>query len=194
MVLADDNYHSHASPQVNDIAKALEHLHSRTPKIVQADIKPENILINDQGDALITDFGMATVLGEDHWYTPSHLHGGTMQWMAPEILLGQSDKRSRTGDVYSFGSLTCYIMIGRVPHASRSIGQVISALNGTKGSSEPIDKWNVHPEFQDYFGGLVAGIIRRCWSRAPNERPLMQAIVKELSSLIERRESLVLRC
>ncbi|KAG9044060.1 hypothetical protein FS837_008840 [Tulasnella sp. UAMH 9824] len=144
---------------VDDIAKALEHLHLRTPKIVQADIKPENILINDQGDALITDFGMATVLGEDHWYTPSHLHGGTMQWMAPEILLGQSDKRSRTGDVYSFGSLTCYIMIGRVPHASRSIGQVISALNDTSGSSEPIDKWNMHPEFQDYFGGLVAGII-----------------------------------
>ncbi|KIO32363.1 hypothetical protein M407DRAFT_214321, partial [Tulasnella calospora MUT 4182] len=94
---------------IYDIARGLEHLHSRTPRIVQGDIKPENVLINDQGDALITDFGMATVLGEDNWYTPSHLHGRTLQWMAPEIFLGKSDRRSRTGDVYSFGSLTCYV-------------------------------------------------------------------------------------
>ncbi|KAG8932391.1 hypothetical protein FRC01_014235 [Tulasnella sp. 417] len=94
---------------INDIAQALGHLHSRTPKIIQADLKPENVLISDQGDALITDFGMSTVLGEDHWYTPSHLFGGTMQWTAPEILLGEGEKRSRTGDVYSFGSLTCFL-------------------------------------------------------------------------------------
>ncbi|KAG8932393.1 hypothetical protein FRC01_014237 [Tulasnella sp. 417] len=95
---------------VYDIAKGLEHLHSRNPRIVHGDVKPENVLINNQGDALITDFGMATFLGEDHWYTPSHHYGGTMQWMAPEILLGQSTGRSRTGDVYSFGSLTCYVI------------------------------------------------------------------------------------
>lgn len=179
---------------INDIARALEHLHSRNPIIVQADIKPENVLINDQGDALITDFGMATVLGEDDWYTPSHLHGGTMQWMAPEILLGQSDKRSRTGDVYSFASLTCYIMTGRMPHASRSIYQIVSTLNGANGSPEPIERWHVHPEFQDRFGGLVSGIIRRCWSRVPSSRPLMETVVRELSSLIQERESLVFRC
>ncbi|KAG8918450.1 hypothetical protein FRC01_001846 [Tulasnella sp. 417] len=175
---------------INDIAQALGHLHSRTPKIIQADLKPENVLISDQGDALITDFGMSTVLGEDHWYTPSHLFGGTMQWTAPEILLGEGEKRSRTGDVYSFGSLTCFIMIGRAPHASRLPAQVMSTLAGPDGPQDPIDKWHMHPEFQDYFGGLVAGIIRRCWSRAPSERPLMQTVGRELLDLMEKRESL----
>ncbi|KAG8914814.1 hypothetical protein FRC00_010647 [Tulasnella sp. 408] len=176
---------------IHDIAKGLEHLHSCTPKIVQADIKPENVLINDRGDALITDFGMATVLGEDSWYTPSHRHGGTTQWMAPEIFLGQSDRRSRTGDVYSYGSLTCYIMTDRIPHDSRSLYQVLSMFMDATNPQDPIDQWDVHPRFQDSFGSSIAGIIRRCWFRIPRDRPLMQTIVEELSQLTEQQESLI---
>lgn len=176
---------------IHDIAKGLEHLHSCTPRIVQADIKPENVLINDRGDALITDFGMATVLGEDNWYTPSHRHGGTTQWMAPEIFLGQSDRRSRTGDVYSFESLTCHIKTDRIPHDSRSLYQVLSMFMDTANPQDPIDQWDVHPRFQASFGSSIAGIIRRCWSRIPRDRPSMQTIVEELSQLTEERESFV---
>ncbi|KAG8932394.1 hypothetical protein FRC01_014238 [Tulasnella sp. 417] len=176
---------------ISDIARGLEHLHSYTPTIVQADIKPENVLIDDRGGALITDFGTATVLGEDEWYTPSHRYGGTTQWMPREIILGESVRRSRTGDVYSFGGLTCYIMTGRVPHASQSIFQIIRTLNGAKGSPEPIDRWHKHPDLQNHCGRVVAGIIHRCWSQAPEDRPPMPVIVKELSDLNKERESLI---
>ncbi|KAG8917492.1 hypothetical protein FRC01_002410, partial [Tulasnella sp. 417] len=177
---------------VHDIARGLEHLHSRDPRIVHGDIKPENVLINNQGDALLTDFGMATFLGEDDWYTPSHHYGGTMQWMAPEILLGESTERSRTGDVYSFGSLICYIMTGRKPHDARLISQIVRALNAADNPQDPIDQWHLHPQLQDPFGRPIAGIIRGCWSRVPKERPSMQTVVTELCTLIRKREALVL--
>ncbi|KAG8916868.1 hypothetical protein FRC01_002815 [Tulasnella sp. 417] len=186
----------HRYPAVNrlklicDIARGLEHLHLCTPIIVHADLKPENVLINDRGDALITDFGMATFLGEDNWYTPSHLHGGTMHWMAPEIFLGKTDMRSRTGDVYAFGSLSCYIITGRIPDIYKFLSQMIGTTNN---SPEPIDKWHKHPELQGPFGGFIAGIIRQCWSLVPENRPPMQSIVKELLDLREKRESLVPR-
>ncbi|KAG8915895.1 hypothetical protein FRC00_008436 [Tulasnella sp. 408] len=60
------NPNANGAKLLHSIAKALNFLHSRKPQIVHGDIKPENILIDDQNEPRITDFGMATILGEEH--------------------------------------------------------------------------------------------------------------------------------
>ncbi|KAG9041668.1 hypothetical protein FS837_011902, partial [Tulasnella sp. UAMH 9824] len=92
---------------LHSLARALTFLHSSEPQIVHGDIKPENILIDDQNEPRITDFGMATILGEEHMYTASHHQGGTWRWMAPEQILGRP--RSCESDTYSFGSLAFWV-------------------------------------------------------------------------------------
>ncbi|KAG8945161.1 hypothetical protein FRC04_001140 [Tulasnella sp. 424] len=94
---------------LHGIAKALDYLHSRSPRIAHGDIKPANVLIDDQNEARLGDFGLATILGEEHMYTVSHQQAGTRRWMAPEQILGGS--RSCESDAYSFGSLAFWVEI-----------------------------------------------------------------------------------
>ncbi|KAG8941297.1 hypothetical protein FRC04_004616 [Tulasnella sp. 424] len=61
-----------------DVAKGLAHLHSQNPSVVHGDIKPENVLINDTGDALIIDFGLAMVMEENPLYSSSYRQGGSV--------------------------------------------------------------------------------------------------------------------
>ncbi|KIO32377.1 hypothetical protein M407DRAFT_66853, partial [Tulasnella calospora MUT 4182] len=165
---------------IYDVARGLEHLHFQTPSIAHGDIKPENILINERGDALVSDFGLATVLGDERWYTASHHGGGSYRYTAPEFLLGQQDSRTCNGDVYSFASLAFEILTGHLPHSAIKIDiQICIRLGNSKGPNYPIDEWSEYPELAP-----VEDILRQCWSRSPEDRPSMKKVVERLSELM----------
>ncbi|KAG8899511.1 hypothetical protein FRB99_006680 [Tulasnella sp. 403] len=83
------------------IASALGYLHSRD--IVHGDLKLDNVLLSDDGDALLTDFGLSE--RPDFYVTslsnPSS--AGSIPWLAPEVLDGHP--RSKASDVYAFGMI-----------------------------------------------------------------------------------------
>jgi serine/threonine protein kinase len=100
------------------IASALSVAHARG--IVHRDIKPENILIDENGDALLTDFGIARELAalqlEDVTWTLSSigLPVGTPEYMPPEQLRGEpADQRV---DVYALGATLYEMLTGQAPH------------------------------------------------------------------------------
>lgn len=68
-----------------------------------------NVLVNDIGEACITDFGLSSVLvGDTIAYTNGMLSltsGCSFRWLAPELM--KSDRRTQAGDVWAFGSV-CY--------------------------------------------------------------------------------------
>lgn len=68
-------------------------------------VSKENILVDDNGDALIMDFGLATVMEANPWYSSSHRKGGSVRWMAPELLFDITATRSCSTDVYSYGGV-----------------------------------------------------------------------------------------
>src|SRR5438128_3235665 len=81
---------------LSQIGKALQHAHQQN--IVHRDLKPENILFNDAGEALIADFGLATILGTAS--VKQSAISGTMAYMAPEQFHEMVSKES---DQYALG-------------------------------------------------------------------------------------------
>ncbi|MCA9978831.1 MAG: serine/threonine protein kinase, partial [Anaerolineales bacterium] len=80
------------------VAEALDYAHSR--QMIHRDVKPANIMLNDRGDAILTDFGIVKLVGgQSMAYTATGALIGTPAYMSPEQALGKpGDGRS---DIYS---------------------------------------------------------------------------------------------
>ncbi|XBI64694.1 hypothetical protein VPH35_044755 [Triticum aestivum] len=94
-------------------AKALAYLHEAIePKVVHRDIKSSNILIDDEFNGKVSDFGLAKMLGSDKSHITTRVMG-TFGYVAPEYAnTGMLNEKS---DVYSFGVLLLETVTGRDP-------------------------------------------------------------------------------
>jgi hypothetical protein len=93
-----------------EIARALGAAHSR--HIVHRDVKPQNVLIDEEGSAKVTDFGIARTLEEDGLTADGRMLG-TTDYVSPEQALGQHV--SGQSDLYSLGVVLYEMLTGEVP-------------------------------------------------------------------------------
>ena len=95
---------------LTDVLSGLEYAHSEG--IIHRDIKPANIMLAKKGQAVLTDFGIAQIMGSTQ-ATVSGALMGTLNYMAPEQgLEGQCDARS---DIYSLGIVLYEMLTGYTP-------------------------------------------------------------------------------
>ncbi|CAN6363095.1 unnamed protein product [Urochloa humidicola] len=94
------------------IAKGILYLHEdSSTRIIHRDLKANNILLDDDMEPKIADFGVARLLGEGHTHTRTSVIVGTLGYMAPEYVMNWSI--SPKVDIFSFGVLVLEIVTRR---------------------------------------------------------------------------------
>ncbi|KAL6584063.1 hypothetical protein OROMI_003352 [Orobanche minor] len=102
---------SHRLDVALDVARALVHLHHECfPSIVHRDVKASNVLLDKNGKARVTDFGLARVMDDGGSHVSTTV-AGTVGYVAPEY--GQTWQATTKGDVYSYGVLAMELATGR---------------------------------------------------------------------------------
>ncbi len=148
---------------LNRIADALDFIHRKG--YVHRDIKPDNILFDDHGNAFLSDFGIAKVYEETKTSEQANLTRtgmliGTPEYMAPEISLGQKyDGRS---DQYSLAVLVYELLVGSRPF----IGATPAALVMKQMQKE----FHQLSELQRRWGKSVASVLTRALATEPGAR------------------------
>ncbi|GLD98185.1 hypothetical protein PINS_up006882 [Pythium insidiosum] len=158
------------------VAQALTYLHSLDRVVIHRDLKSKNILLSEECDAKLTDFGVAR-----EWLDLTLTAGvGSLLWMAPEVVLG--DHYDDKADIYSFGVVLSELDTNRLPFASTSdermpdvaISQLVAAGELTVHFSSAADP-------------AIVALGRACVSVNPSVRPsatqVLHCIHKIWSSL-----------
>jgi serine/threonine-protein kinase len=106
-----------------NVAKAVGVAHSAG--ILHRDIKPSNILINANGQPMLTDFGLAKQVDAKVDLTRSGMLVGTPAYMSPEQASGQKTGVGISSDIYSLGCVLYYSLTGRAPFVADSAMELV---------------------------------------------------------------------
>ena len=154
-----------------EVGRALAFAHAQG--LVHRDVKPQNVLLNGDGLAKVTDFGIVRSL-DAVGTTETGTVLGTSHYIAPEQARGE--RVDALTDVYSFGVVLYELLAGEVPYPGDNFLSV-----AMKHVNEPVP--NVLDRRPDTPLRL-AGLIERCMSKRPVERPAsMDEVVSELESV-----------
>ncbi|KAF9265335.1 kinase-like protein [Marasmius fiardii PR-910] len=166
---------------LREIAAGLEYLHSRSPMVVHGDIKGANILVDEDYNCRLADFGLskeAPETGASIIQTSTGQMGGTLRWMAPEMLLVSSptnptEDRSPT-DIYAYAYTIIEIMTLRLPFPKLSdVSVVIKVLKGAR-PDRPTGVWCPDNVWQ---------LVERCWDQDWLKRPTATYVLNYLTGL-----------
>ncbi|OQY90408.1 MAG: hypothetical protein B6D38_03705 [Anaerolineae bacterium UTCFX1] len=158
------------------IAGALEAAHKKG--ILHRDIKPSNILMANDRDPMLSDFGIAKIVVDDGetvtTLTDTGVGIGTPDYMAPEQGVGKADERS---DIYALGVVLYQLVTGRLPyHADTPLAVML------KKSMEPL------PRPSTYVKGLpgqLESVLIKALAQRPAER------FKSMSEFRQALETLI---
>ena len=156
-----------------EIGRGLSAAHNRM--LIHRDVKPQNVLIDPDGRAKVTDFGIALSL-EAHGLTATGRVLGTTDYVSPEQAMGEEvDERS---DVYSLGIVLYEMLTGDVPyHAETQVGVAMKHVN------EPMpDVFEQRPD----VSAAVAAVVDRATAKHPEDRyDSATEMVRDLEATLE---------
>ena len=156
-----------------EIGRGLAAAHARM--LVHRDVKPQNVLIDPEGRAKVTDFGIARELETDG-LTKTGRVLGTTDYVSPEQAMGQQvDARS---DIYSLGIVLYEMLTGEVPfQAENLVGVAMKHVNERMPNVQ-----RRRPE----ISSALAAVIERSTEKKPEKRyPDMAAMLADLENALE---------
>ncbi|KAG9042650.1 hypothetical protein FS837_010601 [Tulasnella sp. UAMH 9824] len=165
---------------VRGLTLGAAYLHSLDPPISHGDIKPPNVLISDNLDAVLCDFGLGTFTGVPSGLTTSITVKGSTRYMSPEIFLDEA-QHTLESDVWAWACTIFEILTDIGPYSGvLTDGRVLLAItNGTPpGSLDLLNSLapNVDMPLQSTLDTL-RHLISQCWSFDPHQRPSFSTIL-----------------
>lgn len=154
------------------IAAGLSHAHQNG--IIHRDIKPQNILMNENLTCKITDFGIARAYG-DTTLTQTNQMLGTVYYLSPEQARG--NVATAQSDIYSLGILIFEMITGQIPFKGESA--VAIALKHLQEELPDIDK------YRENVPQSVKNIVLKATMKNPNERYISsKELFEDLSTVL----------
>jgi len=159
---------------IRDVSSGIAYLHDRKPPIIHQDIKPANILINDDGRYAITDFGISAQSGHRHDDLFGESSGGTIAYMAPERF-AEGAEPNAASDVWALGATFYEMITGKVPF-------------GEDGGSVQTPSAAV-PKIKENIGKDIKNLIYSCLDYNAEKRPTALDISLLAKKKIEKDKS-----
>eukprot|EP00163_Fabomonas_tropica_P033296 TRINITY_DN867_c0_g2_i1.p1 TRINITY_DN867_c0_g2~~TRINITY_DN867_c0_g2_i1.p1 ORF type:complete len:1665 (-),score=276.71 TRINITY_DN867_c0_g2_i1:59-5053(-) len=145
-----------------DAARGMLHLHNQKQPVIHGDLKSLNILVDENWSAKVADFGLAGTKGQSG--------RGSLLWMAPELLNG--DSTSPETDVYAFGIFLHELMTRSIPYDHLSREEIINNI-----------RQGIPPEYDDKYHEGIRELARECCHLNPRRRPAFEEIVSRLDTM-----------
>lgn len=144
-----------------EIADAMRLIHASG--VIHRNLKPENILLNENNYAKVSDFGISKLISTDYQTKSGRQPLHSIQFVAPELLLRERDYTEKI-DVYAFGVLVYFILTkGKYPNIS-----IIDVGNGKTA------------EIPKTINAFSTQLIQQCWEFQPNKRPSFAEIYQRI--------------
>jgi serine/threonine protein kinase len=181
--------HGRPIPQIDALAwadqalAALEYLHSQNPPIIHRDIKPQNIKLNERGEVILLDFGLAKEAALDTTSSTSSsnrsVRGYTLNYAALEQIQGTgTDPRS---DLYSLAATFYHLMTGVVPPDA-----VTRATALIEGRADPLRPAS---ELNNQISASVSEALEHALTLDRNHRPANAAALRAALQKSSKAES-----
>ncbi|OAX33071.1 hypothetical protein K503DRAFT_869785 [Rhizopogon vinicolor AM-OR11-026] len=161
---------------MHHISRGMVYLHDEN--VLHGDLKASNVLVDDNGRCVISDFGQSEMKWEVSRRSGKSITNGTLRWQAPELLNGAT-KLTPAADVYAF-SICCIEILGMgdLPYGHREDKLVaLLVLDQDKRAEIPFTR----------FTSLAEPLIQKCWARNPRQRPAFAMVAARLKQLRKRQ-------
>src|SRR5581483_4446835 len=157
----------------SEVARALEHAHALG--VIHRDVKPENVMIRDDGLCKLMDFGIAQIVDKERMTVTGQLLGSPA-YMAPEHVEGRPlDFRT---DVFALGILTYQLATGQLPFRGKNPHEVLKRIAECKFAPPE----SVNP----LVGARLGRVIKKALEREPASRfadvaPMRRELLDDLA-------------
>lgn len=147
-----------------EVASGLAYLHEHSPQIIHQDIKPANVLIDDNGNFVITDFGISVEMGGIAFDAENQSYG-TISYMAPERFY-ECPKPMPESDIWAFGATLYELITGHTPYYE----------TGGNAQKSIVPTPEIHAEVPDDIKQLIYS----CLDYNPKNRPTARKIIDQV--------------
>jgi serine/threonine protein kinase/formylglycine-generating enzyme required for sulfatase activity len=151
------------------VAEAVHHVHTHVTGLVHRDLKPSNILLDNKGDPHVCDFGLA--IEEEVQRARRHEVAGTLSYMAPEQVRGETHRLDGRTDIWALGVILYRGLTGRLPFPGRGENEVFEEILHRDPKPPRMYDAGIDSELER--------ICLRCLSRSMGERYLTAADLAE---------------
>ena len=143
------------------VCDAVQHAHQKG--VIHRDLKPGNILVDESGQPKILDFGVARVTDSDVQVTTMQTDAGqligTIPYMSPEQVAGDSRELDTRSDVYALGVVCYQLLSGRLPHDLA--GKTIPEAARTITEDDPVRLSSINKLFHGDLDTIVSKALEK---------------------------------